>query len=69
LPVSADDDRESNQKQGEQFLHLLTLRTAKTCVEQKVAKRFCRGAISSGGHPACRIWRHLAARTAKPTML
>jgi hypothetical protein len=25
--------------------------------------------ICSGGHPACRIWRHLAARTKKRTHL
>jgi len=41
LPVGADENRESNEKQGEQFFHHLTLRTVKSCVEKKVAKSFC----------------------------
>jgi hypothetical protein len=41
LPVGAEGNRESNQKQGEQFFHHSTLRSAKSCVEQKVAKGFC----------------------------
>ena len=42
----------------------LTLRRVKRFVQRKLRK--LRLPICSGGHPACRIRRHLAARIAKP---
>jgi hypothetical protein len=41
LPVGAAGNRESNQKQGEQFFLHLTLGSAKSCFAQLVAKGFC----------------------------
>ena len=40
-----------------------------TCSGCKCSRKFNRlSVICRGGHPACRIWRHLAARITKPNL-